>query len=143
MTDDVFHIYVDFHRIAATNSPDDAVALTLAMFSIFELGFEKNGRTLRFLYAILYGDKRYLSNSTRNLVREKSINIYAEQSLVKLSSFPFNRKCLPSKNRSQSISLSATVSSDVKNDKPADLGTNLSGMTSQQSIDNNVKKYVR
>ena len=113
------------------------------MFSIFELGFEKNGRTLRFLYAILYGDKRYLSNLTRNLVREKSINIYAEQSLVKLSSFPVNRKCLLSKNWSRSISLLATASSDVKDDKPADLGTNLSGMTSQQSIDNDVKEYVR
>lgn len=39
--------------------------------------------------------------------------------------------------------LSATASSDVKNDKPADPVTNLSGMTSQQSTDNNVKEYVR
>lgn len=73
------------------------------MFSIFELGFEKNGRTLRFLYAILYGDKRYLSNTTRNLVREKSINIYAEQSLVQMPGAPFNRKSLLSNNRSRSI----------------------------------------
>lgn len=69
---------MDYNRITTTHSPDDALALALSMFSIFELSFEKNGRVLRFLYAILFGEKRYLSNITRNLVREKSINIYEE-----------------------------------------------------------------
>ena len=55
------------------------------MFSIFELSFEKNGRALRFLYAILFGEKRYLSNIARNLVREKSINIYEEKNLASAS----------------------------------------------------------
>jgi hypothetical protein len=40
--------------------------------------FRKNGRVLRFLYAILFGEKRYLSNTARKLVQEKPINMYAE-----------------------------------------------------------------
>ena len=81
----MLHLYVDYNHITQTSSPDDGLALILSMFSIFELAFEKNGRVLRFLYAIMFGEKRYLSNSTRNLVTEKSINIYAEKNASSMS----------------------------------------------------------
>ena len=83
----MLHVYVDYNHITQTSSPDDGLTLILSMFSIFELAFEKNGRVLRFLYAIMFGEKRYLSNTTRNLVTEKSINIYAEKN-ASLTSMP-------------------------------------------------------
>jgi hypothetical protein len=79
ISDDVLNIYVDYIRIVETTSPDDALALLLSMFCIFELAFEKNGRVLRFLYAVMFGDKRYLSNTTRTLINEKSITINSEK----------------------------------------------------------------
>lgn len=94
MRDDCFEVFVDFEKITSTKSPDDSLALLLSMFSIFELAFEKNGRVLRFLYAIIYGDKRYLSNATRQLVREKSIDIYAEQNQAKKSDISLDSKTL-------------------------------------------------
>jgi hypothetical protein len=86
ISDDVLHIYVDHVQIVETTSPDDALALLLSMFSIFELAFEKNGRVLRFLYAIMFGDKRYLSNTTRALINEKSIGLNLEK-VVTTSAF--------------------------------------------------------
>jgi hypothetical protein len=70
---------VDFVPIVTTTSPDDALALLLAMYTIFELNFDKNSRAVRFLYAIIFSDKRFLSNSTRILIKEKNIDIDAEQ----------------------------------------------------------------
>jgi hypothetical protein len=65
--------------IVSTTSPDDALALLLAMYTIFELNFDKKSRAVRFLYSIVFSDKRYLSNSTRILINEKNIDIDAEQ----------------------------------------------------------------
>jgi hypothetical protein len=78
-TDDRINIYVDFIRITSTTSPDDALALVIAMYTIFELSFSKTSRAIRFLYACLHGDKRFLSNSVRLLIKEKNIEINPEQ----------------------------------------------------------------
>ena len=77
--DDLMHIYVDFHPILSASSPDDAVALLIAMYSIFELSFDKKSRTTRLLYAVLYGDKQFLSNSIRILIKEKNIYIHCQR----------------------------------------------------------------
>ncbi|CAF1374408.1 unnamed protein product, partial [Adineta steineri] len=50
--DDIIHIYVDFEPILTTSSPDDALDLLIAMYSIFELSFDKKSRTTRFLYCV-------------------------------------------------------------------------------------------
>ncbi|CAF3996188.1 unnamed protein product, partial [Adineta steineri] len=76
---DIIHIYVDFNSIVSTNSADDAVALLIAMYTIFELAFDKKSRTIRLLYAILHAETRYLTNSVRILIKEKNIDVYAEQ----------------------------------------------------------------
>ncbi|CAF1519519.1 unnamed protein product [Rotaria sp. Silwood1] len=78
-TDNTITIYTDFLSIVSTTSPDDGLALILAMYVVFELNFPKNGRAIRFLYAIMFGDTRYLSNKMRTLIKEKNIEIYTEQ----------------------------------------------------------------
>lgn len=75
---DVIHIYVDFVPVLCTNSPDDGLALLVAMYTIFELSFDKKGRTLRLLYSVLHSETRYLTNSVRVLIREKSIDMNSE-----------------------------------------------------------------
>ncbi|CAF1262294.1 unnamed protein product [Adineta ricciae] len=77
--DDLIYVYVDFLPIVSTNSPDDALALLVSMYTIFELSFDKKSRTIRLLYSVLHGDKQFLSNSVRLLIKEKSINIHRER----------------------------------------------------------------
>ncbi|CAF3846764.1 unnamed protein product [Adineta steineri] len=79
LMNDVMHIFVDFNPIVSSTSPDDGLALILAMYAVLELNFNKNSRTIRLLYAIVFGDKRFISNSIRNLVKEKNIDISFEQ----------------------------------------------------------------
>ncbi|CAF1502715.1 unnamed protein product [Adineta ricciae] len=79
LMNDVIHVFVDFVPIVSSTSPDDSLALLLAMYAVFELNFNKNSRTIRLLYAIVFGDKRFISNSIRNLVKEKQIHISFEQ----------------------------------------------------------------
>jgi len=78
--------------ITTTTSPDDALAL-IAMYSIFELCCDKNSRSMRFLYGVMFSDKRFLSNSIRSLLADKQINIYAERKYMSyVSSNPFISK---------------------------------------------------
>ena len=79
LVDNTIHIYANFLSIVTTTSPDDGLALLLAMYVVFELNFPKNGRAMRFLYSIVFGDTRYLSNKMRSLIKEKDIEIYTEQ----------------------------------------------------------------
>lgn len=79
LINDRINIYTDFVSIVSTTSPDDGLALVLAMYVVFELNFPKNGRAVRFLYSILFGDTRYLSNKMRSLIKEKNIDINTEQ----------------------------------------------------------------
>ena len=46
------------------------------MYTIFELSFNKKSRAIRLLYSVLHGDKSFLSNSIRNLINEKKIDIH-------------------------------------------------------------------
>ena len=46
------------------------------MYTIFELSFDKKSRAIRLLYSVLHGDKNFLSNSIRNLINEKKIDIH-------------------------------------------------------------------
>ena len=72
---DHISIFVDFVPVLSTNSPDDALALLLAMYTIFELSFDKKSRAIRLLYCVLHGDKNYLTNSIRSLINEKDIDL--------------------------------------------------------------------
>ena len=71
--DEFSHIYVDFLPIVATTSLDDALALLIAMYTIFELNFPKNSRTIRLFYSVLHCDRRFLSNTIRLFIKEKQI----------------------------------------------------------------------
>jgi hypothetical protein len=77
--DDVIYIYLDFIPVVSTTSPEDSLALLLALYAVFELNFNKNSRTIRLLYGVAFGDKRFISNTIRNLIQEKGIDIYSEQ----------------------------------------------------------------
>lgn len=78
--DDLIHIYVDFLPIVSTTSPDDALALLIAIYTIFELNFPKGSRTIRLLYCILHNDKRFLTNTTRFFINEKRIEMFIPSS---------------------------------------------------------------
>lgn len=95
VSDSTIDIYTDFLPIVSTASPDDGLALLLAMYVVFELNFPKNGRAIRFLYAIVFGDTRYLSNKMRSLIKEKDIEIQTEQNRKSCEN-----KTLASNNRS-------------------------------------------
>lgn len=99
LIDDIIHIYVDFEPILSTNSPDDALGLLIAMYSIFELSFDKKSRTIRFLYCVLYGEKQFLSNSIRVLIKEKNIEIHRDRH--QLTSVSNNTTTLISESQSQ------------------------------------------
>lgn len=102
---DIIYVYVDFDPILSTTSPDDAVALLIAMYSIFELSFDKKSRTIRFLYCVLHGDKQFLSNSIRVLIKEKSIHIHQErlqQTSASSDSISSNESALISESQVQS-----------------------------------------
>ena len=49
------------------------------MYTIFELNFPKNSRTIRLLYALVFSDKRFLTTSIRHFIQEKQIDISLEQ----------------------------------------------------------------
>lgn len=49
------------------------------MYTIFDLAFDKKSRTSRFIYSILHAETRYLTNSMRVFIKDKNIDIYAEQ----------------------------------------------------------------
>lgn len=117
VSDNTIDIYTDFLPIVSTASPDDGLALLLAMYVIFELNFPKNGRAIRFLYAIVFGDTRYLSNKMRSLIKEKDIEIQTEQ----------NRKNGENKN------LAPNNCSAVDNDAQSSSQTNPS--LSRNSVD--------
>jgi len=70
---------VDFHSITSTTSPDDALALFIAMYTIFKLNFNENSRTIRLIYLILHDDTHFLSNSIHILIKEKYIIFYSEE----------------------------------------------------------------
>lgn len=74
-TEDLIHIYVDFLPITATTSSDDALALLISMYTIFELNFPKNSRTVRLLYSMFHEEKRFLTNTIRLFLKEKKIEI--------------------------------------------------------------------
>jgi hypothetical protein len=78
-TDDHIDIYVDLNLMLSTNSPDDALAFLIAMYTIFELSFDKKNRKIRLFYYVSHGDKRFLLSSTCSLIKEKNIDIYSEQ----------------------------------------------------------------
>ncbi|CAF3881149.1 unnamed protein product [Rotaria sordida] len=102
--DDVIHIYVDFHPILSTSSPDDALGLLIGMYFIFELFFDKKSRTIRFLYCVLHCDKQFLSNSIRVLIKEKNIDIHRERlqpTSISFSSISNNTTTLISESRNQ------------------------------------------
>ncbi|CAF1077589.1 unnamed protein product [Adineta steineri] len=73
------HIYVDFISILSTTYVDDAFALLIAMYTIFGLTFDRKSRVVRLLYSVLHGETKYLTNSVRIFIKEKNIDIYAEQ----------------------------------------------------------------
>lgn len=49
------------------------------MYSIFDLTFDKKSRTSRLIYSALHAETRCLTNAVRIFIKEKNIDIYAEQ----------------------------------------------------------------
>lgn len=107
--DDQMHIYVDFVPILSRTSPDDALGLLLCMYSIFELNFYRHCRAIRFIYSIFYGDKHFLSNSMRLLIKEKRIDILDQRTQQHLSSCETNEESTTMNNTQQILTDADTV----------------------------------
>ncbi|CAF1362987.1 unnamed protein product [Adineta steineri] len=103
--DDRIYIYVDFVQVVSTSSPDDVVALLIAMYTIFELAFNKNSRSIRLLYSILYADPCFLPNTIRIFLKEKNIDVYDEE----------NKK-LTSSSTTLSNNITTSINSQSSND---------------------------
>jgi hypothetical protein len=73
--DSSINIYVDLLPITATTSPEEALPVLISMYTIFELNFPKNNRTMRLIYAVLHADTRFLPNTIRQFIKEKQIDI--------------------------------------------------------------------
>lgn len=73
--DDSINIYVDFLPITETTSADDALALLISTYTIFELAFPKNSRTVRLLYSVFHKEKRFLTNTIRLFLQKKEIDM--------------------------------------------------------------------
>ncbi|CAF1237741.1 unnamed protein product [Adineta ricciae] len=137
--DDVIHIYVDFCPILSTHSPDDALGLLIGMYSVFELSFDKKSRTIRFLYCVLHGDKQFLSNSIRVLIKEKNIEIHRERlqpPSVSPHSISTNATILSTESQIQSriVTNSSSQSTDEHNSALIDQSTEPDISTHSHSI---------
>lgn len=106
-TEDLINIYVDFLPITATTSSDDALALLIAMYTIFELNFPKNNRVVRLLYSLLHREKRFLTNTIRLFMKEKNIEML-DQSSIEQENFD--------KDKSANNILGSAVVSDISQD---------------------------
>jgi hypothetical protein len=102
---------LDFIPVVSTTSPDDSLALLLALYSVFELNFNKNSRTIRLLYAIVFSDKRFISNTIRSFIHEKGIDIYSE----------INKKT--SNDTNSAVNNSTIVDTDAKSSSPNQLNS--------------------
>jgi hypothetical protein len=85
------------------------------MYTIFELSFDKKSRAIRLLYSVLHGDKRFLSNSIRNLIRDKNIDIdwQLKQKLSSSSSISLS-------NNSTTLLIDPGIQSSVNGDSPSE-----------------------
>jgi hypothetical protein len=142
---DQIHVYVDFIPILSTTSPDDALALLIAMYSIFELNFNRSSRAIRFLYSILHGDKRFLSNAMRLLIKEKGIDICNEANRKNISSS--NNICTNSTILTSNSQISTNININTENtfinkenesDRPGESNT----CSSNDALDSNLKRSI-
>ena len=83
------NVYVDFFPVMPTNTSDDALALLIVMYKVFDLSSVEKSRPIRLLYSVSHGENRYLSNSPCHFIRERNIDLYCEGKYRLLSS-PFN-----------------------------------------------------
>lgn len=110
--DSSIDIYVDFLPITTTTSPEEALSLLISMYTIFELNFPKNNRTIRLLYAVLHGETRFLSNTIRHFIKKKPIDI------VEVHRQNVSNTSLARKNESQ---LPQPLTSGEKSDQSNDV----------------------
>lgn len=127
----MIHVYVDFCRITSTSSPDDALALLISMYTIFELAFDKKSRVVRLIYSILHGDKQYLSNSIRMYIKEKNIDIRCQKIKVQMNG---HVNCPI--DSTKVIGESQAQLSDTNNSQTNDLSTNPKPFNSNCNSDN-------
>ncbi|CAF1503507.1 unnamed protein product [Adineta ricciae] len=135
-------IFVDFVPILSTNSPDDALALLISMYTIFELSFDKKSRAIRLLYSVLHGDKRFLSNSIRNLIREKEIDIYWNEN-KKSPLFSSNNQSADSTTLviEPQTQTQTQPSSDLLNESKVEQNSPVASQTSQTKSSNDVPDF--
>ena len=121
-------IYVDFLPITTTISDDDALALLLSMYTIFELSFPKNSRTIRLLYCIIHGEKRFLTNTIRSFVKDKKILL--------LDEFRSNRPNVSTSTSSEITIIMDPQESSSEKEKMDESNTILSRTTSSDDAAN-------
>jgi hypothetical protein len=120
------------------------------MYTIFELAFNKNSRSIRLLYSVLYADARFLPNTIRIFLKEKNIDIYDEEN-KKLT----NTSIISSNNSTTSINSqssndldiiqtcsSAVQDNDINSPDPTNTNFSQKKADSDSNILININQYV-
>ncbi|CAF0980148.1 unnamed protein product [Didymodactylos carnosus] len=60
--------FLDWQTVTETDSINDAVAILVSFYRLFELKFSTHCRAIRLLYIVLLNEKKYFSNSIRRVL---------------------------------------------------------------------------
>jgi hypothetical protein len=82
INDDGFVIHVDFVPVAKTDDCSTALALTIALYSIFEIQFGSHNRAIRLLYGVLLQELDALDKRLRALLSDWSVSIQNNRQIM-------------------------------------------------------------
>ncbi|CAF1267560.1 unnamed protein product [Didymodactylos carnosus] len=113
-SDEAIELWVDWTVVLRPKSAEEAIILWLALYHIYELKFPYHSRVVRFMYVILFNEKRYASNSIRKILKLYGLDDRYLERTTKLF------------EKSQQQEISDEVSRELKlnNDHPKQQKTN-------------------
>ncbi|CAF3796765.1 unnamed protein product [Rotaria sp. Silwood1] len=68
MLDDKYELYLDYQLIVHTTSAQEAIAILLGLYNIFEIKFTRHSRGVPLLYGIIFQDQNELTKSLRKIL---------------------------------------------------------------------------
>ncbi|CAF1648673.1 unnamed protein product, partial [Didymodactylos carnosus] len=74
-TDETIDIMLDWSIVVSTTSAEDAVALWISLYDIFEIKFGQHSVPTRLLFSMIFNDKTEASKATRKILNDWEIKI--------------------------------------------------------------------
>ena len=68
MLNDKYELYLDYQLIVQTTSVQEAIAILLGLYNIFEIKFTRHSRGIHLLYGIMFQDQNELTKSLRKIL---------------------------------------------------------------------------